>query len=391
MKLSYNVTGEKRKSLVGAISQELNTPINYLGAPTFAYEVGSYRIDKAGTVTGPDSLDLEADLQGIHGFEAIGREYDEPDIYESGLGGMGATPSLKDMDDEATAWAEREIRRLNLENQNVPDNSNRGQYGGDDISTYMGLNMTEEEELGLGRTRRENPQGENGMQASDVPESYTYQAELSDPDYPDRMEVFTATSDEDAIRQAWDFCIGEIILLELKLLDDDYNMVRGVEITPARLVLQMPLTGFTPEKLDNLCKLVMAKAPLLKAALGADDLPIQQNTKTLDFPWFRFTDDGETVKAYSTLVSLICKAAIEKKRVTAKEKNLDGSPKYAMRCFLLSLGFIGDEYKKARKILLSRLSGDSSWKNGKKTAGRSADAELLAHASGEVAGDEVSE
>ena len=63
---------------------------------------------------------------------------------------------------------------------------------------------------------------------------------------------------------------------------------------------------------------------------------------------------------------MLCKTAIEKKRVTAKEKDIEGSPKYAMRCFLLSLGFIGDEYKAARKILLSRLEGNSSWKNGKK-------------------------
>ncbi|MFA9381942.1 MAG: hypothetical protein ACERKO_12885, partial [Acetanaerobacterium sp.] len=73
MKLSYNITGERRKSLVGAISQELNLPMKYLGAPSFAYEVGDpsqagkYHIDKTGTVTGPDSLDLEDALpmQGI--------------------------------------------------------------------------------------------------------------------------------------------------------------------------------------------------------------------------------------------------------------------------------------------------------------------------------------
>ena len=38
--------------------------------------------------------------------------------------------------------------------------------------------------------------------------------------------------------------------------------------------------------------------------------------------------------------------------------------KYAFRCFLLRLGFIGSEYKKERKILLQNLSGNSSWKNG---------------------------
>ena len=35
-----------------------------------------------------------------------------------------------------------------------------------------------------------------------------------------------------------------------------------------------------------------------------------------------------------------------------------------MRCFLLSIGMIGTEYKASRKILLSKLEGNSSWKNG---------------------------
>ena len=65
-------------------------------------------------------------------------------------------------------------------------------------------------------------------------------------------------------------------------------------------------------------------------------------------------------------ISLLCKTAIEKKRVTAKEKDAPDNPKYAMRCFLLTLGFIGDEHKTARKILLSRLEGNSSWKSDKK-------------------------
>ena len=35
-----------------------------------------------------------------------------------------------------------------------------------------------------------------------------------------------------------------------------------------------------------------------------------------------------------------------------------------MRLFLVRLGFIGDEYKTARKILLRNLTGNSSWKAG---------------------------
>jgi len=79
------------------------------------------------------------------------------------------------------------------------------------------------------------------------------------------------------------------------------------------------------------------------------------------FPWFGGTIDAEHTAAYSTLVSQLCKTAKEKKRVTAKEKEVSGSPKYAMRCFLLSLGCIGDEYKAARKILTSRLEGNASF------------------------------
>jgi hypothetical protein len=61
MKINYNVTGPKRKSLVAAISQELNAPTIYLGAPTFAYEVGGYHIDKNGMLEGSDNPDLVAD------------------------------------------------------------------------------------------------------------------------------------------------------------------------------------------------------------------------------------------------------------------------------------------------------------------------------------------
>lgn len=53
--------------------------------------------------------------------------------------------------------------------------------------------------------------------------------------------------------------------------------------------------------------------------------------------------------------------ANKQKRVTAKEKPAE-SDKYAFRCFLLRLGFIGDEHKVTRKILLRNLTGSSAFK-----------------------------
>jgi hypothetical protein len=59
-------------------------------------------------------------------------------------------------------------------------------------------------------------------------------------------------------------------------------------------------------------------------------------------------------------IERLCATSKEQKRVTAVERAVDNE-KYAFRCFLLKLGFIGDEHKEARKVLLTRLAGDLAW------------------------------
>jgi magnesium-transporting ATPase (P-type) len=51
------------------------------------------------------------------------------------------------------------------------------------------------------------------------------------------------------------------------------------------------------------------------------------------------------------------------KRVVATPTKIDND-KYAFRCFLLRLGFIGDEYKIARNVLLRYLTGNSAFRYG---------------------------
>ena len=254
MKIHYNVTGTERKSLVGAISQELSAQTKYLGMPTAAYEVGGYTIDKTGTLTGPDNRDLVADLQGLHSFVPVSEEYDAQ---------LPEAP-------EAPAFAD--------------------------------LAMTAEEELGLGRQRRD-PQGEDGMQASEVPD--------------------------------------------------------------LALTIELPRDGFTDTATSNLEKLVESKSALIKKAVGAESLPIEQTDETLRFPWFPLCASADEVKAYSRFISALCAMAKEQKRITATEKPVDNE-KYAFRCFLLRLGFIGEDYKAERKILLRNLSGNGSFKSGER-------------------------
>lgn len=63
MALYYHVTGEQRKALVTAVSAFVDAPAVYQNAPTFAYAIGEYRVDKEGTLTGPASEALVAALQ----------------------------------------------------------------------------------------------------------------------------------------------------------------------------------------------------------------------------------------------------------------------------------------------------------------------------------------
>lgn len=39
--------------------------------------------------------------------------------------------------------------------------------------------------------------------------------------------------------------------------------------------------------------------------------------------------------------------------------------RYTMRCWLLRLGFIGDEFATARRVFTNRLPGDTAWRNGR--------------------------
>ena len=132
---------------------------------------------------------------------------------------------------------------------------------------------------------------------------------------------------------------------------------------PDRLTIQMPLEGFSPEKLDNLCKLVASKATLLQKAIGANELPVALGRDAIDFPWFKIDATPEEITAYTQLVAKLCDMAKQQQRILATDKPVDNE-KYAFRCFLLRLGFIGEEYAESRKILLQNLSGSGSHKSG---------------------------
>ena len=131
---------------------------------------------------------------------------------------------------------------------------------------------------------------------------------------------------------------------------------------PIGLTVSMPEEGFTEASLENLRKLVDAKANLITKALGTDRLDIRITDCKVLFPWWDKKPEPDEAQVYVAFLAALCKMAKDAKRVLAKETEVE-SEKYAFRCFLLRLGFIGNDSKAARKILLRNLSGNSAFRN----------------------------
>lgn len=300
-----------RKSLVGAISSELNLPVRYLGMPSVGYQLGEgvYTVDRNGVLEGEDNRGLILKLKESHGFQPVSEAYDtplpeaEPQVYETIV------------DKAALA-------------SGAPERENTNKRGILDI---------------LVDTLNENAgDGERWERQYNTP-----QMECGDGRWRNLDGRFACTAQSEC---------------------ESVELLYGEPPTPESdgiMNIEIPLSSFSPSAIPKLIKLVDAKSALLKMSLGTDNLPILKTIDTLVFPWFRNDGDPGMAQTYSELICLICKAANEKKRVTACARP-PINPCYEMRCFLLSLGCIGSQYKTMRKNLLSGLEGSSSWKYGKK-------------------------
>ena len=59
MSVPYNLTGAARKALVHTNIELMGKPAVYQGAPTFAYAIDFYSVDKNGTLSYPDNISPE--------------------------------------------------------------------------------------------------------------------------------------------------------------------------------------------------------------------------------------------------------------------------------------------------------------------------------------------
>jgi len=118
---------------------------------------------------------------------------------------------------------------------------------------------------------------------------------------------------------------------------------------------------FTDQDLDNLRHLIWAKGQLIKDACQLNSLPLTIDDQQVTFDWFTEvnTDDAP---AYQQLIDKLVQYAKSHQRIMSQPRE-ESNEKYAFRCLLLRLGFIGPRYKKQRKVLLKNLTGSAAFKS----------------------------
>lgn len=161
-------------------------------------------------------------------------------------------------------------------------------------------------------------------------------------------------------------------LEEKEFSEEDVPEEEEQEVAPEPkemgLTVSMPRKYFNDQALSNLKNLVESKQTLIKNALGITALPIEVGEEKVSFPWFEIKPaDENAVTAYTHFIYALCEMAKNQRRINGTEKEVENE-KYAFRCFLLRLGFIGEQYKVERKILLQNLSGSAAFKNNKDKA-----------------------
>ena len=97
---------------------------------------------------------------------------------------------------------------------------------------------------------------------------------------------------------------------------------------------------------------------------------------TIEFRLFQFDApaDGKQnglhagqLKSYIQLCLAMSELAKEVRSASARPQQSEND-RYAMRTWLLRLGFIGDEFKTARELYTKRLSGDTAFRHGRAAA-----------------------
>ena len=349
MEVKFYREKEERKALVTAIGEILGCKPVYQRAPSLAYTIGDYTIDRHGTL----SFDMQTDEEAVQrllaelsaqGFKGEGAIYlvvpSDPALAETQAEdcvGEGVTDLMTPSEPAPVGGLEESV---------IADDADSAETSTDDETAEAADGVAPIEESDDEEATSAEPAEESGN------EFHAPASSICNPTFDDVGDEDVSESNTTTETPTESSALGK-----LRSIVDEHGL---------NLTIVVPFVGFTTTALENLDRLVSGKSWLIMKALGTDALPINRTIDTIGFPWFPVISSHLEVDAYARFVHALCEMSKKQKRVTLKEKPIDpdASEKFAFRCFLLRLGFIGKDYASARKVLLSRLSGSGSFKAG---------------------------
>ena len=154
---------------------------------------------------------------------------------------------------------------------------------------------------------------------------------------------------------------------------------RGFELVDKEydtLVVELPRNLYDDRALNRMRNLISSKSKVLMKALDATSLPVLIEEDKIKFPWFKLHGIEGEAKAYGHLICSMADLAKNLHYASEVERDCGDNYRYAMRMFLIRLGFNGEQYKAERKILLRNLPGNCSWKDASKAKKPKAKADL---------------
>lgn len=182
---------------------------------------------------------------------------------------------------------------------------------------------------------------------------------------------------------------------DIHLFQEVFNAIKEAGISPeGRAVVTLSIAGHSGISLRNLVNMAYSKEDLIRRAFGFDCKIVSEdfieainnvrlNAKvkgfeevakihdtgnicfdgeSISFKFYNPSLDVDEISSQVLFSHKLNEQAKAQKNSMVKKKPIENE-KYAMRCWLLRMGFIGSKYRVERKRILENLTGNSAFRS----------------------------
>lgn len=321
MEIKYNIEKSERKALAQKIADIIGADVRYAGVPSCAYEIDIFTLSKDAVLSFTDRSDSEIVERVLDGLADAGYT-GETVTYPEGTDTDAEAESEQTADDaaEAESPAVSEEDCVEIDVTIVSDTEEE---------------MPDNDETAEAEADADNPETET----DGFPIAVTVALPLTDHTVQSLTNLICMIHARGALLSK---ATDGTFRADKTLVDE----IGGHEFRSA-----YELIAFIREWEET--------NPELKGIRFADD--------KLIFDGFGEAPDADHVQAFTNLAAAMNSMALTQKRVQAKDVD-DSNEKYAMRVWLVRIGFGGADHKTDRRILLEHLTGHTAFRNDEEKA-----------------------